>query len=64
MDCIICKRKNISASMGGTDICGWCDCGGMIIMGSIAYIRVDALNAYRHILDQIPSEPSPSKAGK
>lgn len=26
VNCKICGTQNISPSMGGADICGWCDC--------------------------------------
>jgi hypothetical protein len=32
--------------MGGVDICGACDCGGMFEMGGKKYIRMDFLSAY------------------
>jgi len=54
--CICCGRENFNPSMGGSDICGWCDCGGVVEFGGIKYIRIDMLNAYRHILDKIPTE--------
>jgi len=46
MNCIVCGAKNIRPSMGGADICGACDCGGMFEMGRHKYIRVDYLSAY------------------
>jgi hypothetical protein len=27
MPCRICGKPVIAASMGGTDVCSWCDCG-------------------------------------
>ena len=52
MNCKICGRKNISASMGGADICGWCDCGGMTTVGTVTYIRLDMIKNYKHLIDK------------
>jgi hypothetical protein len=46
MDCIVCGAKDIRPSMGGNNICGACDCGGMLEMGGHKYIRFDFLSNY------------------
>ena len=52
MDCKICGRKDISASYGGSDICGWCDCGGILQTGRTTYIRLDMIHNYKHLIDK------------
>jgi len=46
MDCKICGAKDISPSMGGADICGACDCGGMSVICGKTYIEKDYLSVY------------------
>lgn len=62
MNCKICGKENISPSMGGADICGACDCGGMITIGRHTYIDKNLLDYYRPALNkgsmEVPSELS------
>ena len=49
MDCKVCGAKDIRPSMGGIDICGACDCGGMFEMGGKKYLDMDYLSAYGYV---------------
>lgn len=50
MNCKICGRENIMPSCGGPDICGECDCGGMVNVGGKKYIEVSYINSYKHVV--------------
>jgi len=57
--CIVCGRTNYSLSMGGSTICPACDCGACIVMGNHKYIRIDAIQHYKHLF----GKDSPNEQG-